>query len=143
MKRYLLNSISLILFVLLAKTGLFAQNSTLFKVPFKLPEIDPRIEVLSKRYTKTQEIHGYRIQIISSQKSDMARKAKSKFASIHRNIQAHEIYQQPFFIIKVGDFLTKLEAEKFHREIAEEFPGSFVLPDLIDPFKQYTYKQTD
>ena len=57
---------------------------------------------------------------------------------MHQEIEAHEIYQQPFFIIKVGDFLTKLEAEKFHREIEEDFPGSFILPDLIDPFKQYS-----
>ncbi len=104
---------------------------------------DKRIETLVKRYNKTHEIRGYRIQIISSSKKDHAKKAKSKFASRHQSIQAHEIYQQPFFIIKVGDFLTKIEAEKFHREIEDDFPSSFVLPDVVSPYKQYKYEKTD
>ena len=99
---------------------------------------DPRIEVLADRYNETHEIRGYRIQIVSSSRKEEARKMKSKFASRYPEIQAHEVYQQPFFIIKVGDFQTKLEAEKFHRQIEEEYPGSYVIPDAIKPFKQYT-----
>ncbi len=99
---------------------------------------DPRIEELAERYNKTHEIRGYRIQIISSSRKEEARKVKSKFASRYTEIQAHEVYQQPFFIIKVGDFQTKLEAEKFHRQIEEEYPGSYVTPDIIQPFNQYT-----
>ena len=102
---------------------------------------EDRIEVLVKRYNKTHEIRGYRIQIISSSKKDQAKRAKSKFASKYHFIQAHEIYQQPFIIIKVGDFLTKIEAEKFHREIKDDFPGSFVLPDVVDPYDQYSKQE--
>lgn len=106
-------------------------------------QADPRIEILSNRYNKTHEIRGYRIQIISSPKKDEAKKAKSQFASRYQQMDAHEIYQQPFFIIKVGDFLTKLEAEKYHREIEEFFPGSFIVPDVIEPYNQYVVKATD
>jgi len=104
---------------------------------------DPRIDILVKRYNKTHELHGYRIQIISSSRKDQAKRAKSKFASKNQSVQAHEIYEQPFFIIKVGDFLTKIEAEKFHREIVHDFPGSFVLPDVIDPYKQYSKENSN
>lgn len=101
---------------------------------------DPRIDLLADRFNRTHEIKGYRIQIISSSRKEPAKKELSKFVANHQEIQAYEIYQQPFFIIKVGDFLTKLEAEKFHMEIEEEFPDSFILPDLITPLKQYTYE---
>ena len=100
-------------------------------------EVDGRFETLIERYNKTHEIRGYRIQIISSSRSDQARKMKSRFASQYKNVEVHETYQQPFFIVKVGDFLTKLEAEKFHREIEEQYPGSFILPDEVDPYEQY------
>jgi hypothetical protein len=85
-------------------------------------------------------IYGYRVQIISSSKKEKAKKAKSVFVSKYQGYFAHEIYQQPFFIIKVGDFLTKIEAEKLHREIREEFPESFVLPDIVNPIEQYSGK---
>ena len=101
---------------------------------------DNRIHELTDRYNRSHEFHGYRIQIISSSKKEKAKRAKSVFASRHQGYKAHEIYQQPFFIIKVGNFLSKLEAEKFHREIRDEFPGSFVLPDIIDPIEQYAKK---
>lgn len=105
--------------------------------------LDPRVDELVNRYQRTNKIRGYRIQIISSSKKEAAKKAKSKFASGYSDIIAHETYQQPFFIIKVGDFLTKLEAEHFHNQIEEEYPGSFVLPDFIEPFEQYAGKKED
>jgi hypothetical protein len=140
---HLVKSISCLGFILVFSvlTG-FSQTTAMAILENKLPPSDPRIEALSDKYNKIHTIHGYRIQIISSSKKEIAKKAKSKFASMHQDIEAHEIYQQPFFIIKVGDFLTKLEAEKFHREIEEDFPGSFILPDVIEPYKQYTSEKS-
>ena len=101
---------------------------------------NPRISALIERYNRCHEIYGYRVQIISSSKKEKAKKAKSIFASKYQGYFAHEIYQQPFFIIKVGDFLTKIEAENLHRKIRDEFPESFVLPDIVNPVEQYTNK---
>ena len=123
--------------------AIYSQNEVGSDPDFSIKESDPRIAVLVERYNKTHEIRGYRIQIISSSKKDEAKKAKSRFASMHNQYHAHEFYQQPFFIIKVGDFLTKLEAEKFHREIREEYPGSFIVPDYIEPYDQYAGKLKD
>lgn len=125
---------------IISTNEIFAQNEgdTILTI-----SADPRIDVLADRFNKTHEIRGYRIQIISSSRKEPAKKELSKFVAGNQNIQAYEIYQQPFFIIKVGDFLTKLEAEKFHMEIEEEFPGSFILPDIITPLKQYTYEEAN
>jgi hypothetical protein len=101
---------------------------------------DSRITTLTKRYNISHAIYGYRVQIISASKKEKAKKAKSIFASRYHGYFAHEIYQQPFFIIKVGDFLTKIEAENLHREIRNDFPESFVLPDIVNPIEQYTSK---
>ena len=47
-------------------------------------------------------------------------------------MKAHEVYQQPFFKIRVGDFRTKLEAYKFQKEIMAQFPNSFIVKDEIE-----------
>ena len=123
--------------------SVFSQKSPM---PYVLPGhdgvvlSDRRISILTDRYNRTHEIRGYRVQIESSSKKEEAKKAKSRFVSRYPGYNAHEIYQQPFFIIKVGDFLTRIEAEKLHRELADEFPGSFVLPDVVKPEKQYGKK---
>ena len=103
-------------------------------------EADPRIDILLERYNRIHEIRGYRIQIISSSKKDKTKKARSKFAAQFSDYTTHESYQQPFFTIKVGDFLTKLEAEKNHRLIKKQFPDSFIVPDFVEPIAQYSKK---
>ena len=118
-----------------------AQNSELIDSETQLVTLsDERISTLTERYNRSHEIHGYRVQIISSSKKEKAKKAKSLFVSRYQGYEAYQIYQQPFFIIKVGDFFTKIEAEKLHRKIRDEFLGSFVLPDIINPIEQYSDK---
>ena len=99
---------------------------------------DSRIDGLLERYNRIHKIRGYRIQIISSSKKDKTKKTRSKFAAQFPKFTTHESYQQPFFTIKVGDFLTKLEAEKNHRLIKEQFPDSFIVPDFVEPIAQYS-----
>lgn len=77
-------------------------------------------------------MNGYRIQIYSDNKKQAARDEKAKFLSSFSGVKAHEIYQQPYFKIRVGDFKTKLEAYKFQREIYLQFPNSFIVKDEID-----------
>ncbi|HAW51171.1 MAG TPA: hypothetical protein DCX54_02410 [Flavobacteriales bacterium] len=136
-----INLILLLSIVFLGHGAVWAQNQGPEFKEYELVTLtDSRISTLSDRYNRTHQVYGYRVQIISSSKKEKAKKAKSVFASKYQGYVAHEIYQQPFFIIKVGDFLSKIEAEKLHREIREEFPESFVLPDIVTPFEQYSAK---
>ena len=41
-------------------------------------------------------------------------------------------YNTPNFFLKVGDFRTRLEAEKIKSEIEAEFPTSFVVREKIN-----------
>lgn len=94
---------------------------------------DPRLEELTERFNETRQIKGYRIQICSSARKEESRKAKTRFVSLYPNMKTYELYQQPYYVIKIGDFKTKLEATKFHNELRAEFPQSFLFPDVIEP----------
>ena len=90
--------------------------------------IDKIIETHKNSYTES----GFRIQIFSGNKRQPARDARAKYISLRHDIKAHEIYQQPYFKVRVGDFRTKLEALSFQKEIASHFPNCFIVKDEIE-----------
>lgn len=94
---------------------------------------DFKLDLLQSRFNKTQEERGYRIQIHSSLRKEQARKTKSQFLMLYPKTSCYETYNQPYFNVKVGDFLTKLEAQCFLNELREEFPNAFIVPEVIYP----------
>lgn len=93
---------------------------------------DARIDQLIKVHESSFKQDGYRVQIFQGNKKQPAREAKSKYISMHTKNKAHEIYQQPYFKVRVGDFRTKLEALAFQKEIMGQFPNSFIVKDEIE-----------
>ncbi len=76
-------------------------------------------------------ISGYRVQIHFGSEREKAKDIRTRFLKSYPEISAYEVYQQPNFKIRVGDFRTKLEAQKFQRMIVSEFTSSFVVSDEI------------
>lgn len=81
------------------------------------------------------EYDGYRIKIHFGADRIKAREIKGKFQLKFPDIQAHEDYQQPNFVINVGDFRTKLEAFEALKKIQIEFPDGFIVKSKIKPMK--------
>ncbi len=74
---------------------------------------------------------GYRIKIHFGIDKDKAHTVKSKFSSRFNEYNTHEEYQQPNWVILVGDFKTKLEAFQSLKKIQGEFPNSFIVKDKV------------
>ena len=96
---------------------------------------DNRLNELSETYRSSFKLMGYRIQIFSGNKKQPARDARLAFVQNYNSIKAHEIYEQPYFKVRVGDFRTKIEALKFKNELTKYFPNCFIVRDEID-FKE-------
>lgn len=94
---------------------------------------DYKLDLLQERFNKTDKIRGFRVQIHSGLRKEEARKIKSKFLVEHPDVKCYESYQQPYFNVKAGDFLTKLDAQHFLNELRESFPNSFIVPETIQP----------
>ena len=41
------------------------------------------------------------------------------------------VYIQPYWRVRIGDFVEREEAARFRREIGDRFPGAFIVPDRI------------
>jgi hypothetical protein len=103
---------------------------------------DPRVDLLVKRQAATnaavkkssaRTARGYRLMVMSTNKRDEAISAKSKLYSYYPDLKSYLIYQSPFFKLKVGNFKTRDEAEKYRKSMAPLFPkGVFIVNDVIE-----------
>jgi hypothetical protein len=110
-------------------SNLFAQEGKVSLIQdWRLEKlVNKQVEInLAKR-----KINGFRIQIHFGIQREPAKEIKSKFLLKYPETEAYEIYQQPNFKIRVGDFRTKLDAYRFLKQIQVEFPNSFIVADEI------------
>ncbi len=98
---------------------------------------DSRIDKLSKDLGTPNDgisvkINGYRVQLIASSKKGSVDGERAKFVGIKNDIPTYVDYRQPNFRLRVGDFKTKLEAQKLQHEIKDIFPSAIIITDLIE-----------
>ena len=120
---------------------------TLFFAPFiVLYSQDNQTQVLLKvkaLQDKKAEYHrrtnnesdGFRIKIHFSADRTKAKEVKAKFDSKYSDMITYEDYQQPNFVITVGDYKTKLEAFESLKKIKGEYPYAFIVKSKIKPMK--------
>jgi hypothetical protein len=96
---------------------------------------DQRLDDLIKKQKEInlqkQTIPGYRIQIFFGANRPKATEVKVDFNSKHPEVASYITYQQPNFKIRVGDFRTRLEAQKFLKAIEGQYATSFIVQDDI------------
>ena len=94
------------------------------KVDFVLDSID-RLNGLRKF------IEGYTIQIYSGQTREDANNAKKKMVEEVPDLTADLQYIQPKFRVRVGNYFTKLEAQKDLMRLKPIFPNAILIPEKI------------
>jgi hypothetical protein len=80
-------------------------------------------------------IPGYRIQIFFDSglnSSDRARQARDEFLLRYPDIQAYVSWKSPNYRVRIGDFRTRLEAEKTLQLILIDYPNAWVIKDEIN-----------
>jgi hypothetical protein len=79
-----------------------------------------------------ETIQGFRVQVYSTPSID---EAKAKKAEIEAAFPAEWFYVQydaPAYKVRAGNFLSRLEADRFARTLADRgFAGTWVVPDRI------------
>ncbi len=78
------------------------------------------------------KITGYRIQLFFDSDKTLINDKRAYFISLFPEIDTYTSYTAPNFFLKVGDFRTRLEAEKIKAEIEAEFPTSFIVKEKIN-----------
>ena len=81
-------------------------------------------------------MEGYRIQIYASNNRNAreeSNKTRAEFMSKFPDIVSYPLYAEPgYFKVRVGDFRTRIEATKLFQSISRDFPGAYIVPDVIN-----------
>lgn len=80
---------------------------------------------------KQKEQEGFRIQIISTMDQNVIKKTRMEFSELNTNLKIYQVYDRPYYKLRVGDFLTKFEAEQMVYVLLKKFPAAFVVPDKV------------
>ena len=133
--------LNILLLSLLALPG-FAQPAEVGHISvYQDPKVDSllmKYETLRERLMNTTDnkaIPGYRIQIFfdsGANSSDRALAAEKDFEEKFENIPVYITWKAPNYRVRVGDFRTRLEAEKYLHQIAREYPNAWVIKDEIN-----------
>ena len=83
----------------------------------------------------TGSMNGYRIVIFMDNSATArggAASARGRFMSIRANIPTYLTYDNPYFKVSVGNFLTKEEAMEVLGSIKQSFPDAFIAQATIN-----------
>jgi len=103
---------------------------------------DPQIDsLISKRLALSRvstignslTIKGFRVQIFSGLGREDAYAEQTRFKSLYPNITSYVSYMQPNYRLRVGDFRTKLEAQKFINTLQKQYSSLFIFAERINP----------
>jgi hypothetical protein len=90
---------------------------------------------LSKNIAGDGPSSGFRVQIYFGSNRQSAYNAQSKFMNEYPATPTYVTYIEPNFKVQVGDFRTKLEAQKLESELKDMFASLFIIPTKINPPK--------
>ncbi len=104
-------------------------------VVFSDARIDSLVNLHIEHSQKYPVFQGYRIQIIKASGNDaltITEEARDKFTDKYIDTPVYLTFDEPYYRVRVGDFRTRLEAEKFLKKISRKYPGAWVIQDYIN-----------
>ncbi|MFU8842457.1 MAG: SPOR domain-containing protein [Bacteroidales bacterium] len=100
---------------------------------------DARVDSLMKKFIEVNaaypQLKGWRVEIFFESgnfSKRLAMEARAAFIEKYTDIPSYVIFQQPYYKVRVGDFHSKMEAEKLLRAIERDYPNAFVVFDEIN-----------
>ena len=98
-------------------------------------------EIEDKSYNRKRgeyQVNGFRVQVYSSNEPQVAKNEAlelSELLSSQLHIGVYVNSEPPFWKVRLGDFLTREEANEFKLQVIKLFPelqgSTYIVPDLV------------
>ncbi len=125
------------------KEILVTENTTLqeAKITSEPMYINDKIDaLLAKRTEKNKGIkyaNGFRIQLYVGRDRKTADDAKIFIYQNYPTINPYLTYSLPIYKLKVGDFITRPDAERVLNQLKDQYPEAMILSEKIDVKKSF------
>ena len=98
---------------------------------------DTKVELMVKKHIefneRVQTIPGYRVCIAKLSGANSRTQAfamKNKFSGEHPGTGVYVVFDEPNFVVKVGDFRSRLEAYAFLQKIKGPYNGTIIKDNI-------------
>jgi hypothetical protein len=96
--------------------------------------VNKLIEVY-RQSNRSSGMQGYRVQIFTASGNRsklLTEREEAVFDSSYPAVGSYISYDEPYFKLRVGDFRTRLDAERFMRQISSKYIYSIIVTDRIN-----------
>ena len=100
---------------------------------------DDKVDLLIARHIQINQLNngvdGFRIQVFFDSGNNSKTNARSiydAFIAKYPSIRAYLTFKAPNYKVRVGDFRTKLDAQRFLNEIISDYPNAWIIADQIN-----------
>ena len=128
----------LILLLLLSRGVVIAQEAASVQKKTEIVQ-DPRIDQLVSKHIKVNQelvtMDGFRIQLFSDSGNNSKTRAQALQEELlvkYPEMGVYLTFKSPNYKIRLGDFRTKLDAQRILNQIAVDYPNAFIVSDQIN-----------
>lgn len=94
--------------------------------------LDMVLDTISMRNRSIKHAQGFRIQVYVGNNRQEADAVKTYIYTTLPEILPYVTFTNPTYRIKVGDFLTRLDAERYFEQLKAIYPGAMILPEKVE-----------
>ncbi|MBC6109025.1 SPOR domain-containing protein [Pedobacter fastidiosus] len=76
--------------------------------------------------------YGYRVQIFYGSDRREVFNQQARFKGSYPKLNTYIVYKEPNYYVRVGDFRTRLEAQRLINELRPSFPTLFIFREKIN-----------
>ncbi|MCZ2355410.1 MAG: SPOR domain-containing protein [Bacteroidia bacterium] len=98
-------------------------------------EINRLLRLHIENNAKIRLVNGFRIQIYSGSNQKESAQVRLEFLEKFPGVPVYNLYERPYFKVRAGEFVSRLEVEAFLKSVKQYFPGSFIVPDKVELIK--------
>jgi hypothetical protein len=108
--------------------------------------VDPQLDEVQRRLVEKNKsepyFNGYTVLVFSGIDRDQAFKTQDELKLYYPDLTPEMQYQQPRYLVKIGKYTYKFEAQKTFSKLKEQFPTARIIQDRFQR-KEYTAPSTD
>ncbi|MBO0949289.1 SPOR domain-containing protein [Fibrella sp. HMF5405] len=94
--------------------------------------LDAILDTIAVQNRRVRYAPGYRVQVYVGNERAAADAAKLQLYQLFPELSAYMSYQQPTYRLKVGDFMKKMDAERYFTKLKAAFTSAQLQPDKVD-----------
>lgn len=94
--------------------------------------LDAILDTIAMHNKSIKFTNGFRIQIYVGNDRKAADDAKIFTYQKYPEIYPYLSFQLPIYKVKIGDFLNRMDAERYYSDIKDLYPSAMILPDRVE-----------